>query len=212
MGLLVAITTFAGIWAFEYRQNRTGTIGDLLWVTLFILWIQPNILWPPVSHILHHLVEKQFLCQQCWAVLFVIHEISTRVYGFRYLSRIQEHLEEKSSGPERGKTEYDDTSNPLKPLIFPCRTSHTRIFPKKHSFSYSYLYVGIPIGWRGSVGSLLSTDLISLPRKGRVPDKDWLSVESADHLSRGDNVHGLQGKLDEYLRSQVGVLYIFVMP
>lgn len=50
----------------------------------------------------------------------------------------------------------------------------------------------------------MSTDLKSLPWRGRVPEKGWLSVESADHLSRGDNVHGLQGKLDEYLESQVG--------
>jgi len=27
----------------------------------------------------------------------------------------------------------------VRPVIHPCRTTHTRIFPTKHSFSYSYL-------------------------------------------------------------------------
>ena len=45
-----------------------------------------------------------------------------------------------------------------RPLFFPSRTTQTRLFPKSHSFSYSYLLVGIPVGWRGSVGGMLAAD------------------------------------------------------
>ena len=31
----------------------------------------------------------------------------------------------------------------LKPLLFPARTTHRRLFPTPHSFSYSYLLAGI---------------------------------------------------------------------
>ena len=91
----------------------------------------------------------------------------------------------------------------LRPLVIPSRTSHTRLFPEKHSFSYSYLLVGIPIGWRGSLGSLLSADLDSIENDGLRPRKGWFSVEATDYLHRGDDVHGLSGKLGTYLQTQV---------
>ena len=91
----------------------------------------------------------------------------------------------------------------LKPLLFPCRTSHTRLFPQKHSFSYSYLLVGIPIGWRGSVGSVLSADLIPIEGKGLGVQNGWYSVKGADYLHRGYDARGLHGKLDSYLKTQV---------
>jgi len=81
-----------------------------------------------------------------------------------------------------------------KPLILPCRTTHSRRFPQKHSFTYSYLFVGIPVGWSGCAGSMLSADLSK--RSG------WFHVDSADYLSRGDAHLGLRGKLDAYLVSQ----------
>ena len=93
----------------------------------------------------------------------------------------------------------------LKPLIFPCRTSHTRLFPRKHSFSYSYLLIGIPIGWQGSVASVISADVpqtISVGSK-RKEKKAWLNVEAADYLDRGSAQLGLKGKLEAYLESQV---------
>ena len=92
---------------------------------------------------------------------------------------------------------------PFRPLLFPCRTAHTRFFPKKHAFSYSYLLVGIPVGWRGSVGNILSADVRHLAPKGPIAPKAWFEVDSQDHLERGDSDSGLRGKLDTYLRSQV---------
>ena len=106
----------------------------------------------------------------------------------------------------------DDTASEIwpRPLIFPSRTSHTRMFPRKHSFSYSYLMVGIPIGWRGSVASMVSAD-VPLPGTdtGRGKQrKVWLSVDAADHLDRGSAHLGLKGKLHTYLNSQVRSLKI----
>ncbi|OCL10967.1 hypothetical protein AOQ84DRAFT_336611 [Glonium stellatum] len=88
----------------------------------------------------------------------------------------------------------------LRPLLFPCRTTHSRIFPKRHSFDYSYLLVGIPIPWDGRRGGLLSVEVESgFGKKGK---KRLLHVNAKDYLERGRAELGLFGKLREYLRSQ----------
>ncbi|KLU86473.1 hypothetical protein MAPG_05485 [Magnaporthiopsis poae ATCC 64411] len=98
-------------------------------------------------------------------------------------------------------------SGPGKPLLFPSRTTHSRIFPKKHSFSYSYLVVGIPVGWSGTWGGLISADLPSPPGwlswlwPGWAVTKGWYNVDAADYLERGNGHLGLRGKLDAYLES-----------
>lgn len=83
---------------------------------------------------------------------------------------------------------------PLNPLIFPSQTSHTRFFPEKHSFTYSYLLVGIPIGWHGRAGSLLSTDNAS--------SRAWFHVAASDHLERDKSITSLEQKLSSFLQSQ----------
>ncbi|KAI1761642.1 hypothetical protein GGR53DRAFT_524971 [Hypoxylon sp. FL1150] len=87
-------------------------------------------------------------------------------------------------------------NGPARPLLFPCRTSHARLFPKKHSFSYSYLLVGIPVGWTGPAGDLISNEEHSTGVKG------WYNIDAADCLERGNGHLGLRGKLDAYLESQ----------
>lgn len=99
--------------------------------------------------------------------------------------------------------------HPAKAMFFPCQTSHTRLFPKKHSFKYSYLMVGIPIGWKGTAGGLLSADL----EKSKSPwylrwfslrySGSWWSVDGKNYLARGSA--GLQEKLEGYLESEVCV-------
>ncbi|MCJ1469592.1 hypothetical protein MMC07_008227 [Pseudocyphellaria aurata] len=82
------------------------------------------------------------------------------------------------------------------------------MFPKKHSFSYSYLFVGIPVGWHGSLGSLLSADLEGCHtetekiKPSQLQRRSWFHVEAADYLERGHHDLGLKGKLDVYLKSQ----------
>ncbi|KAG0652240.1 hypothetical protein D0Z07_1242 [Hyphodiscus hymeniophilus] len=95
-----------------------------------------------------------------------------------------------------------------KPMIFRCQTSHTRLYPKTNSFAYSYLWVGIPVGWKGNVGGMLSADLSrsSYPWYTRLlslrPRDAWHTVNSDDYLGRGHADGGLQEKLHDYLENQ----------
>jgi DUF1365 family protein len=82
----------------------------------------------------------------------------------------------------------------LKPCMIPCRTTHSRLFPTKHYFSYSYLYAGIPVGWQGAAGTLLSAE--------RGTRKTWFSVVAEDYLEKNTHQDGLAGKLRDYLLSQ----------
>jgi hypothetical protein len=113
---------------------------------------------------------------------------------------------------------YSEDGCPVNPMFFPCRTSHVRMFPKKHGFSYSYLLVGIPVGWKGSVGGMLSADtpknqtpwymrLLSLR-----PGGAWFTVNGDNYLGRGHVDGGLQGKLKKYLESEVHILILTFGP
>ena len=95
----------------------------------------------------------------------------------------------------------DDENDFLRPLLLPCRTTHTRVAPKLHSFSYSYLLVGVPVGWRGSADGMISADLDPLNKPGQL-SRGWFHVDAADHLNRGDVQLGLRGKLHAYLKDQ----------
>jgi len=82
----------------------------------------------------------------------------------------------------------------LPPLILASRTSHSRLFPRKHAFSYSYLLVGIPVGIHGHVSGLLSVD---------SPPRGWgFHVDAADYLERGHAHLTLAEKLQRYLHRQ----------
>lgn len=109
-------------------------------------------------------------------------------------------------------TKRYDANHALKPLLFPARTTHTRFFPQKHSFSYSYLLVGVPVGWRGVVRSYLSVDLpVISSASWQGFRRSWFSVNAEDYLVRGGEHLGLQGKLHSYLESQVGRFFIKVL-
>ncbi|TQS37161.1 hypothetical protein Golomagni_02373 [Golovinomyces magnicellulatus] len=101
-------------------------------------------------------------------------------------------------GLKQKSTISDDL--PLKPYFFPCKTSHSRMFPVRHSFSYSYLLTGIPIGFKGSVGGLISIDEVS--DNAWFSSRAWFTIHGDDYLARGHHPEGLQGKLKDYLRSQ----------
>ena len=101
----------------------------------------------------------------------------------------------KSSKPQLNDTISAFSIDDL--LILPGHISHTRLFPKFHSFTYSYLMVGVPIHSAKRGNYLLSVDERSWWKRG------WLRVEAKDHLGRDDNEHGIRQKLELYLRSQV---------
>ncbi|KAL2353339.1 hypothetical protein BJ546DRAFT_846103 [Cryomyces antarcticus] len=79
-------------------------------------------------------------------------------------------------------------------MLLRSKTTHSRAFPQKHSFSYSYLFVGTPVDYQGRAGSILSVDV---ERK-----KGWFDIQASDYLDRGGTGVGLRGKLEAYLRSQ----------
>jgi len=81
----------------------------------------------------------------------------------------------------------------LPPLLIPSRTSHSRMFPQRHSFMYSYLFVGIPVGASGKISNMLSVD---------GSNRGWFHINSDDYLARGSSRQGLGGKLKEYLHTQ----------
>jgi hypothetical protein len=115
----------------------------------------------------------------------------------------------------RGRIETRRWNGPGKVLLFPCRTSHQRKFPQTHSFSYSYLTIGIPVGFEGNAGGMVSVGakgkrglflwLFSLPR-------GWFTIDAGDYLERGKAELGLREKLNEYLRTQVGVRFRSTRP
>lgn len=92
-----------------------------------------------------------------------------------------------------------------KPMLFPCTTTHTRKFPEKHSFVYSYLVVGIPVGWSGVSGG----GMISMTAPGELAvekqRKGWFHVDAGDYLERGSSHLGLRGKMDAHLRDAHGI-------
>jgi hypothetical protein len=179
----------AAIWSFRFWYDGSGAKRDFLLTFPFGLWTFWLHLFPLFTYII-----------PTAATVFA--------FGAAFLLLHNRHdLAKLRSGKERQDHGALSNSQAMRPLVFPCRTTHTRIFPKKHSFSYSYLLVGIPVGWQGSVGSFLSADLESMPRQTPNPRpaaKPWFTVEAEDHLSRGTHIDGLRGKLEAYLKSEVG--------
>ncbi|KAL7918802.1 hypothetical protein ACQKWADRAFT_230367 [Trichoderma austrokoningii] len=103
----------------------------------------------------------------------------------------------------RGVSQVHDDRNAV--YLIPCRVTHKRKVPKTHAFSYSYLTVGIPVGYRGCVNGMISvdeTDITASWLSGIWRLKNWFRVDSSDYLERGSNKLGLRGKLDNYLTSQ----------
>ncbi|KXH40936.1 hypothetical protein CSAL01_09554 [Colletotrichum salicis] len=101
------------------------------------------------------------------------------------------------------------TRTVVKPLLIPCTTTHRRTFPEKHAFVYSYLVVGIPVGWKGNYAGMVSCDvdkagwwLSWFSLAPRTAGRAWFHVDPADYLERGNGHLGLRGKLDAYLTSQ----------
>ena len=106
--------------------------------------------------------------------------------------------------PDQAIPEQDSnftTEQSLPPLLLPGRTTHSRMFPQKHSFAYSYFSVGVPVNFKGCAGSMLSTNLELLPLGERR--KGWFHVNASDYLYRGGEERGLEARLRCYLRGEV---------
>ncbi|PYH93092.1 hypothetical protein BO71DRAFT_455824 [Aspergillus ellipticus CBS 707.79] len=81
-----------------------------------------------------------------------------------------------------------------KPLFFPTMLSHTRMLADPYNYTYSYFLVGIPVGLRARIGTLLSIDTEG--------DQCWFKIDQRHYLNPGDHSMGLKGKLHSYLRLQ----------
>ena len=200
----LAVLVHAALWCISSRLDSTGLPRDLVYLIGGIAWIYRGLIWEDAGQqhpqFLHDVLDGVWYQNSILLVIFF-----NLLLWLVPFERLRYHWKSwrEAQGPAKEPDYRPKGSNPLRPLVFPCRTTHTRLFPKKHSFSYSYLFVGIPVGWRGSVGSFFSADLESLSSKDPRQKHGWLSVESADYLNRDDDVHGLQGKIDSYLQSQV---------
>ena len=187
---LIAISSLF-LWILRLYYDSETTWSDVRWIAAFGLWNDREI----CKELLLRSADSIYRNYASLAYAAVIASLS-----FLALWLFPPNLgrEEKSSEI----TESFETGF-LKPLIFPCRTTHSRFFPKKHSFSYSYLLVGIPIGWRGAIGSFLSADETNNQACARQRQRTWFSVCAEDYLQRGIDVCGLKGKLQSFLASQV---------
>ena len=204
----LAALVYAALWCISSRLDYAGFPQDLVYLVGGIAWSYRDSIWKIAGQ--HHQQFLQDVRDGSWyknsILVLIFLDLALWLVPFEHL-RYKWKSSREVQSPPKERDYRPKGSNPLRPLVFPCRTTHTRLFPKKHSFSYSYLFVGVPVGWRGSVGSFFSADLQSLSSKDLRQEHGWLRVESADYLNRGDNVHGLQGKLDSYLQSQVSQLY-----
>lgn len=86
-----------------------------------------------------------------------------------------------------------------KPLLFPCRTSHARMFPQKHAFGYTYLLCGFPI----SPTCTAADGNEVRDGEDQIMGSWWLRIRAEDYLERGYGALGFYGKLKLFLRGQV---------
>lgn len=196
--LIAAFFINAVFWSIRLKRDSQGVKDEFGWILVGFFWSRRHSLfW-----------EGSVLLKAVFALIF----LSASIYLFvplSYRDPISHGGGIETKNVNTTKTRVERSHNPLpqilKPLLFPCRTTHTRLFPKKHSFSYSYLCVGIPVGWQGSMSSFLSVDF-----GGHLTGKayhqwwpSWFSIMSSDYLNRGSHAAGLKGKLDDYLEFQV---------
>ncbi|KAI1773462.1 hypothetical protein F4818DRAFT_110435 [Hypoxylon cercidicola] len=149
-----------------------GSLGDVVLLTAWLLWARGAL----VLKFLETFNSQLFIRAATVAIVALA--------SFTYLRH------------RNRAAELPAWNGPGRPLLFPCGTTHTRFFPEKHSFSYSYLLVGIPVGWTGVAGGMISNDEHNTGANG------WYRINAADYLERGNGHLGLRGKLDAYLESQ----------
>lgn len=179
------------LWILRATKGDESWDQDLrLFLALHALWVLWTGGWPvpslnritdrtsPDGDSLHIYIETFFALAGC---LLLAGLIALRGHYLRGATK-QEHLAE---------TRIEE--HPLSHLLIPSRTTHSRLSPRKHTFSYSYLFVGIAVGNTGRFGSSLAVE---------SNERAWFHIDGADFLPRGGASRGLLGKLKAYLHSQ----------
>ncbi|KAM3425601.1 hypothetical protein BST61_g7548 [Cercospora zeina] len=190
----IAVRTllFQPLWALRiYNNDRTWrqdlglflaihNIYGLLWTRSWALPSNYGLKW----------IDRNNHDTQIYLGIFALLAICGAAAGSIGLR--EQQLQSKPSNQSLRVQRIDEALLP--PSIIPSRTTHSRMFPKRHSFSYSYLFVGVPVGFTGRIGSVLSVDS---PRAG------WFDVRAADYLHRSDeDQHTLSEKLGRFLHTK----------
>ena len=187
LALVASGLILIAFWVSRFIYNSGCTRRDFIAIALISLGLR----WKSILQ----LVRCGLPSVTC-SVLSAVSLLSTLVFWKQYFQ--SPHID--LGKPRQAGGKLEQSSYP--PLIFPCRTTHTRLFPAKHAFSYSYLYVGIPIGWRGDIGTIPAADRRSAYSQCPEGQGAWFSVEAEDYLQRGGHADGLRGKLYDYLAAQ----------
>lgn len=153
------------------------TCGSTVDVVLLAAWALSQTRTPVLRLLAEHVTTRTALAAAAPAVVYIL------LADCLVQSRARSKQESEGIGS-------------MRPLLFPCTTTHSRMFPAKHSFAYSYLLVGIPVGWEGIAGGMVSA--------GSSKTWGWYHINAADYLERDNGRSGLRGKLDAFLESQVG--------
>lgn len=120
------------------------------------------------------------------------------IFGKSNSNSREEHPEQLPTGTRPWSVDHP------KSFIIPCRTTHTRIFPKKHSFGYDYLLCGFPI-----VPTETTPEGVDVSDgSDQILGKWWLRIRAEDYLTRGQAALGFYGKLKVYLREKVITPYL----
>lgn len=193
-GAAIALSSSVLLCILRLRLDSQGVWSDAEWIIIFNIWAAKGFLWEIVVTKLS--ILRDYPSAPACAIVSLLALRLASLFYYMLGSQIK---------PDSQPVSHDGITAAtfLKPLVFPSRTSHTRFFPKKHSFSYSYLLVGVPVGWRGVVGPLLSVDEDGALRGATSGRGAWLSVRAEDHLHRGYDHRGLKGKLESFLTTQV---------
>lgn len=90
-----------------------------------------------------------------------------------------------------------------RPLLFPAKLSHARRFPatERYNYWYDYFMIGIPVGFRGRIGNLISID--NQPTSESILEKCWFTIDPAYYLEPGSGDRTLEEKLHIFLHNLV---------
>ncbi|BCS04779.1 uncharacterized protein AKAW2_80580A [Aspergillus luchuensis] len=88
-----------------------------------------------------------------------------------------------------------------RPLLFPAKLSHARRFPatERYNYWYDYFMIGIPVGFRGRIGNLISID--NQPTSESFLEKCWFTIDPAYYLEPGSGDRTLEEKLHIFLHN-----------
>ena len=177
-GLVAGASLWPVLCFFRYKKGDPSTLSDVVIHLIALIWALRDCLWQRYAPI---------------GVGFALIDIAI-ILILRLVSSKPRSDKRNEVALDGNVTSSRAISSSLSPLIFQCRTTHTRMFPERHSFSYSYLFVGIPIGWQECIGSVISADVTS--------SRCWFQVNAADYLTRDNSLRTLEQKLASYLRTE----------